>query len=113
MESKLAELSGLNPEILERLGRRVNLLVHEFPLNLVGRHDRPPEVLVQVVSHRLEHGLGQVDVTTVLDDFPVHQSGNLSHRVVLGSVELIRLSHCGVVVQHVLESSANVGGLNQ
>ena len=111
MESKLAQLSRLNAKVLERLGRRVNVLVHELPLNLVGGHDRPPEVLVQVVSHGLEHGLGQVDVTSVLDDFAVHQLRNLSRRVVLGSVELVSLSHGAVVVQHMLKSSANVGGL--
>lgn len=112
VEGEVLQLSRLNPKILEGLGRGVDSLVDEFPLDLIGGDGGPPEVLVQVVSQSLEGTLGQVQVTTALDDFTVHELGNLSGRVVLGTVELIGLTRSGVVVKHVLESSANIRGLD-
>ena len=112
MEGEVAQLSRLNSKILEGLGRLVNLLVYEFPLNLVGRYDRPPEVLVKVVSHGLENRLGQIQVTTVLDDFTVHKLRNLGHGVVLRAVELVGLTYSAVIVQHMLKSRTDIRGLD-
>lgn len=111
MEGQSAEVDRLNVEILERLGVGVDHLVDELTLHLVGGDGGPPEVLVQVVSQRLEDGLGHVDVTAVLDNFAVDQLGNLGGGVVLGTVQLEGLTDGAVVVQHALQSSTDINSL--
>jgi hypothetical protein len=111
VKGEVAELCGLNAEIFECLGRLVNLLVNELPLHLIGGDGMPPEELVQVVSHRLQDSLGNVDVAAALDNFTVNQFRNLRSRVVLRSIELESLAGSGVVVEHCLEGGTNVNGL--
>ena len=87
------------------------MLVDVFALHLVGRHGVPPEKLVSPVGGRLQQGLGDVHVTTVFDDFTVNQLGNLGHGVVLRAVQFEGLTSGGVVVEHALETGADVNGL--
>lgn len=111
VEGEVAELCGLNAEIFECLGGLVNLLVNELPLHLIGGDGMPPEELVQIVSHRLQDSLGNVDVAAVLDNFTVNQFGNFRSRVVLRAIELESLAGSGVVVEHCLEGRTNIDGL--
>lgn len=59
----------------------------------------------------LHDGLWHVHVAAVLDNFLVHQLRDLGGRVVLGAVELERLTDGAVIVQHSLEGSADINGL--
>ena len=86
MESQTAQFCGFNAQILEGLGAWVNLLVNEFPLDLICGSGRPPDQLIQPVSCRLQDALGQVDVPTVFDDFSIHKHCDLRSRVVLWSI---------------------------
>lgn len=106
-----AELSRLNVQILERLGGRVNVLINELTLNLISRKSRPPQVFVEVVSSGLKNGLRNVDVAAMLDDFLVDNLGDLSSRVLLGTVKLECLRRGIVIVQHALKSSSDIDGL--
>lgn len=78
VECKAAQFSWLHSKVLECLRGWINPLINEFSLNLIGRDDRPPESFVQEASGWLQDGFGEVDVTTVLDDFLVNQLGDLS-----------------------------------
>lgn len=73
----------------------------------------PPDEAVEVVSEKLQDGLGDVDVAALLVDFAVNQLGNLGGRVVLRTVELESLTDGRVVVKDALEGMANVRGLYQ
>lgn len=112
VEGEVAELGGFNTEVFECLGSLVNLLVNELPLHLIGGDGVPPEELVQVVSHRLQDSLGDVDVAAVLDDFTVNQFSNFRSRVVLRPIKLESLAGSGVVVEHQLEGGANINDLH-
>lgn len=109
---QVPELGRFHVEVSERLRAAVDDLVQTLLLHLVGAQDRPPDHLVQVVQHGLEQPLRQVDVSALLDDFSIHDLGDLGHAVVRGTVELERLSGGGVVVADALESLANVNGLD-
>lgn len=98
MESEFGQLSGLDVEVLERLGGRVDVLVDKLPLNFVGAHGGPPEVLVQEMSSRLQDSLGNIDVAATLDDFAVDERGDFSGRVFLRAVQLKGRSGGGIVV---------------
>lgn len=114
VEGQVRQIGNLvHAEILEGLGLGVDLLVDELALHLVGGHGVPPEVLVEVVGEGLENGLGDVDVSALLDDFTVHQLGDLRGGVVLGTVELESLTNRAVIVQHLLEGSTDVNGLER
>lgn len=113
MEQQAADISWLNSEILKGLGRGVNLLIDKFPFDLVGRGDRPPEGLVEDTRNWLEDGLWNVDVSAVLDNFLVHHLGNLSSRIVLGTVEFVSLRSSAIVLEHFLKGLANIDGLER
>jgi hypothetical protein len=113
VEGKVGQIRRLNAEILERLCAGIDHLVDELALHLVGRHGRPPEVLVQVKGKRLKHGLGEVDVAAVLDDFPVDNLGDFDSRVLLGSVKLVCLASSKVIVEHTLERTSDINGLKK
>lgn len=98
MEGKVADLSRLDSKILECLRIRVDLLVNELPLHLIGTDGGPPEELVEIIGHWLQQGLGNVDVTAVLDDLTVNKLGNLRGGVVLRAVELKSLPSSSVIV---------------
>lgn len=98
VESEFGQLSGLDAEVLERLGSRVDVLVDKLPLNFIGAHGGPPEVLVQKMSSRLEDTLGNVDVAATLDDFAVDERRDLSGGVFLRAVKLKGRSCSGIVV---------------
>lgn len=111
VEGEVAELGGLHTKVFECLSSLVNLLVNELPLHLIGGDGVPPEELVQVVCHRLQDSLGDVDVAAVLDDFTVNQLSKFRSRVVLRPIELESLAGSGVVVEHQLERGANINDL--
>lgn len=114
VEGQVGQIGSLlHAQILEGLGCGVDFLVEELALDLVRGHGVPPDVLVEVVGERLEDGLGDVDVTALLDNFAVDELGNLGGRVVLGSVKLVCLTGGGIVVQHALQSGSDVNGLDR
>lgn len=114
VEGQVRQVGHLvHAQILEGLGLGVDLLIDEFALDLVRGHGVPPEVLVEVVGEGLEESLGHVDVGALLDDFAVHELGNLGGGVVLGTVELEGLANGAVVVQHLLEGGTDVNGLEK
>ena len=102
----------LNAEVLEGLGARVDDLVHELSNDLVSATDGPPEELVQEICKRAHDLVRNVDVPPGLEDFAVHHFLELSHLVLLWSVELVRLSGSAVVVEHLLESLADINGVD-
>jgi len=106
-----ADITSLDAKVLEGLGGLINELVVELPLNLVGRHDGPPQRLVDKSGNRLENLLGHVDVPALLHDFPVDHLGDLGSRVLLGAVELIRLRGSAVVQANLLERLTNIDNL--
>lgn len=111
MVGPLADLAGLHTKVLERLGRLVNDLIVELALNLVGRHNVPPEEAVQETGGRLQERLGEVDVPALLENLPVDQLGNLGCRVVRRAVQLIRLCRRAVVEQHLFQCLADINDL--
>lgn len=111
MIGPLADVAGLDAQVLERLGRLVNDLVVELALDLVGRHDVPPEQAVEQAGGRLQDPLGHVDVAAALEDFPVDQLGDLGRRVVLGAVQLEGLGRRLIVVQNLLKRLTDVDDL--
>lgn len=112
MESQARDVSRLDVEILERLRRGINLLIDELSLNLLLRHDVPPDQLVQPVRDGLEDGARHVDVAAVLDDFLVDELGNLLGGVELRSVEFEGLGRGAIVVEHLLERMTDVGSVD-
>ena len=109
---EVADLTRLDAKILECLCCVVDDLVMELSLNLVGRRDGPPQQLVQETSDGLENGLGHIDVSALLVNFPVHKLSNLGRRIILRPIELESLRGGGVVVEHELQSLANIDDLN-
>lgn len=97
---KVGNVTRLNAEVLEGLCLRVNDLVNKFALNFVSRHAVPPERLVENPGNRLQHSLGDVDVSPLLKNLLVHHGRNLCHAVLLGAVQFKRLTCGGVVVEH-------------
>lgn len=108
MICEISDVTRLNVEILECLGRRVNDLVVELALNLVGRHGVPPQEAVQNASQRLENSLGKIDVTALLVNLSIDHNGDLCQAVLLGAVELEGLTSRRVIVKHLLESGTNI-----
>ena len=114
VEGQIGQIGGLlHAEVLEGLSLRVDDLVNELALDLVGGQSVPPKVLVDVVGEGLEKGLGDVDVAALLDDFAVDELGNLGCGVVLGSVKLECLTGSAVIVQHALEGGTDINGLDR
>lgn len=111
MESEVGQLRRLNSKILERLRRRVDLLVDKLALDLVGRHGVPPDQLVEVVGSGLQQELGHIEVAAILDDLAVNQLGDFRHRVVLRAVQLESLASGSVIMQHALKSGTDIEGL--
>lgn len=112
MEGQVGQIGGLvHTEVLEGLGGRVNHLVNELALHLVGGQGVPPQELVGVVREGLEESLGDVDVTALLDDFTVDQLGDFGGGVVLGAVQLEGLAGGAVIMQHSLQSGTDINGL--
>lgn len=114
VEGQVGQIGGLlHAEVLEGLGCRVDDLVDELALHLVGGQSVPPQGLVDVVGEGLEKSLGDVDVTALLDDFTVDQLGDLGGGVVLGAVQLEGLAGGAVIVQHALQSGTDINGLDR
>lgn len=114
VEGQVGQIGGLlHAEVLEGLGCRVDDLVDELALHLVGGQSVPPQGLIDVVGEGLEKSLGDVDVTALLDDFTVDQLGDLGGGVVLGTVQLEGLAGSAVIVQHALQSGTDINGLDR
>lgn len=113
MVGEIGDICRLDAEVLEGLGRRIDDLVVELTLNLIGRHDGPPEGLVHNTSNRLENPLGHIDVAPLLVDFAVNHLGDLSGRVGLGAVKFKGLGSSVIVEEHLFKSLANVDHLER
>lgn len=111
MVCEVCNVRRLNIEVFEGLRRWVDDLVVEFALNLISRHGVPPQETVQQASQRLENSLGHIDVATLLVDFPVNHDSNFCQAILFGSVKLKGLTRGRVIVKHLLESRANIDGL--
>ncbi len=109
--SEARQLGRLNVQVLERLGGRVNFLVDELALNLVGRRDGPPQRAVEQARQRLEHHLGQVDVPVLLHDLLVNELRHLRHAILPRAVQLKRLRRRAVVGDHGLQAGCNINHL--
>lgn len=73
----------------------------------------PPENLVENLGDRLEDGLGDVEVTSLLVNLLVDHVGDLLHGVLLRSVELKSLSGRAVVVEDLLEGGTDIDRLHR
>lgn len=111
MEGEVGDLGWLDTKVLEGLSGRVDLLINEFPLDLVGMQRRPPQKLVDIVRHRLQQELRHVDVAAMLDNFTVHELSNFGSRVFLRAIQLEGLRRRVVVIQHTLESGSHINHL--
>lgn len=113
MVGEVGDICRLEAEVLEGLGLRIDDLVVELTLNLIGRHDGPPKGLVQDTGDRLEDLLGHIHVAPPLVDFAVNHLGDLSGSVGLGTVELKSLRSSVVVPEHLFKSLANINHLKR
>lgn len=109
--SQIFQVSRLDAEVLKGLCRAVDELVDGLLLTLVSTSNWPPNKLVKVVQERFHHSLWYVNVSSLMNDFPINQFTNFGHAVFLRTVELKRLSSCGVVVANLLKSSTNINCL--
>lgn len=89
---EVRDVAGLDTEIFECLGCGVNNLVQELTLNLVCRQCMPPKRPVQNAGNGLENGFRHVDMPPLFEDFLIDHGGNLTQAVLLGSVQLKRLT---------------------
>lgn len=85
---ELGNVTRLDIQILECLGLGIDDLVQVLALDKILREGVPPEQLVHDLGDRLQDGLGDVDVGSLLEDFLVNHGSNLSHGVLLGAVKL-------------------------
>ena len=113
MVGEVSNVCWLDAEVLEGLGRRIDDLVVELALNLIGRHDGPPKSLVQDTGNGLEKHLGHIDVAPPLVDFAVNHLRDFSGSVGLGTVKLKSLGSSVVVEEHLLKSLANIDHLKR
>ena len=111
MKSKTAELCRLDPKVFKSLCLWINLLINELSLNIIGRQYWPPESLVEQAGGWFEDGLGNIDVTTLLDNFFVYQLGKFCCLVVLWTVQLVSLFGSAVILKHFLQCLTNIDGL--
>lgn len=103
--------SRFDAEVFERPGSRVDDLVVHLALDFGAAADGPPDELVEDFQDSLSDRQRDVDVVPSLHDFLVHDLGKFGHRVVLGAVQLICLGGCGVVIDHLFESHADINNL--
>lgn len=92
MVGEVSNVTGLNAQIPESLGLRVDVLVQELTLYLIGSDGSEIEELVEQLGDGFQDSLGDVDVAALLVDFLVNHLGDLTHAVLLGAVELEGLS---------------------
>jgi hypothetical protein len=88
VEGQIAEFSGLDTQVLESFGGRVDRLIDEFSLYFVFGHNRPPQRFIEHFGQGFQHPLRYVNVAAVLDDFLVHQVRNLSRGVMGRTIKL-------------------------
>jgi hypothetical protein len=78
MKRQVRQFCRFHSKILERLRFLVYLLIHELPVDLVGRVKHlPPQKLIQIMGNRLEEWFWNVDVPSLLDNFFIDKLGNL------------------------------------
>lgn len=112
VESQVSKVSWLNAKVLEGLRIWIDDLIQELTLDLVTGKDWPPESLVKEGGSWLKDGLWHVDVSAVLVDFLVNQLSDLSCGVVLWAVKLVCLGGSAVILNHLLQSSSDINGVN-
>lgn len=101
-----------NPQISKCLGRRIDLLVEELPLNLVWRNRGPPDI-VQSLCYSLQDGLRQINVVARRDSVTVNDISDITHCELIGAVELEGLAGGSVVVGDGLKTFADVDNLQK
>lgn len=111
MKREIRQLPRLDPQILESLRLRIDLLIDKLPLHLVRTRLAPPDQPVVQLRYWFEQAFGDIDVPSMLDDFAVHEAGDFGGRVVRGAVELVGFGGGGVIFQHEGEGLAYVDGL--
>lgn len=111
MKRQTTQLRRLNPQILECLRLRINLLIEKLFFHLVRRRGRPPDELIQHSRNGFEDAFGDVDVAAAFVDFAVDELRDFGHGVVFRAVELEGLGGGGVVLEHVFEGLTDVDGL--
>lgn len=114
VEGQVLQFRWFHTQIFECFRCLVDLLIDEFPFNLVGRVENlPPQELIEIMSQRFEHLFWNVDMSSLLDDFSINDCRYLSHGVFRRSVELKCLPRCGVVKSNLLESLSHINSLSQ
>ena len=108
---EVGDICRFDAEVLEGLGVRIDDLVVELTLNLIGRHDGPPKGLVHETSDGLQNLLRNIDMAPPLVDLAVNHLGDLSGAVGLGAVKLVSLGSSRIVEEHLLKSLTNVDDL--
>jgi hypothetical protein len=113
VECQAAGISWLDIEVLEGFRCRVNLLINKFSFDFVGRGDRPPECLVEDAGHWLEDELRDIDMSAMLDNFPIHQLSNLCCGIILWAVEFVGLRGGIIILEHFFKALAHVDYLER
>lgn len=113
MEGQLSQISRLNTKVGESFGIFVDNLIQAFLFELISASDRPPDELIQIMQSGTQDCFGQVDVSSLVDDFTVDQLSYLGHAVVGWAVELKGFTGSGVVVADLFEGNADIDGLDE
>lgn len=111
MVGEVRNVARLDAQVPEGLGFGVNDLVHELALDLVGRESVPPQCTVKKAGHGLQDSLGYVDMASLLENLLIHKGGDLGQRILLGTVQLVRLANRRLVVQHLFQGCSHIDGL--
>lgn len=110
---EVGNVARFDTKVLECLGLRIDDLINELALDLIGRQRVPPKSLVKHTGDGLENSLWNVEMSPLLKDFLVYHLGDLCHAILLGTVELKGLAGSRVVVQHLLKCHTDINGLHR
>lgn len=76
MVGEVRDAAGLDPKVLKSLSRLVDLLVDELALDLIRREEVPPGGFVGDLRNGREDRLGDVNVGTLLEYFPINHASD-------------------------------------
>ena len=113
LESELCNVARLDAQVGKGLCPRVNNLIKMLPDDLIPARRWPPQQLVQNIAHRCHDLAGDVNVAAGLHDLLLNKLPDLRQGVPLGAEELVGLAGGRVIVQHLLECSANIDDVNR
>jgi len=94
---ELADVTGLNAQVLECLCCRIDGLVDELAINVLGRQDWPPKCPIEQAGDGLQDCLRDVDMRALFEDFSVDELRDLRGRVVFRPKQLKGLGRCAVI----------------